>query len=84
MPWDMKKQMQVKRKVDKEAARAAARLGARTVAMLCFFSNGDEPLMLIEGGTSPMPSIDLYTSLAAAYKEMKQRAQFEPPAPTVQ
>lgn len=64
-PWTPEKRSNIKRKIDKEAARAAARLGAATVTIIAFFPDG-EYLHMQDGGTAPMPSLDLYTKLATA------------------
>jgi hypothetical protein len=50
-PWTPEKRSSVKRKIDKEAARAAARLGAKTVLVIAFFADG-EYLHLQDGGTA--------------------------------
>ena len=72
--WTPERFRQVKSKIDKEAARALARLGARTVAMICFFNDGDRPLVLLEGGTSPLPAHVLYAQLANFYAAQAQIA----------
>lgn len=75
MPWDDEKRRQVKRKIDKEAARAAARLDAKTVAMICFFDEGAGTMILMEGGTAPVPGGTLYAQLAHRYSMMEQKAR---------
>lgn len=40
-PWTMEKRKQVRRKIDKEAARAAARLGAKSVVVIAFYVEGE-------------------------------------------
>jgi hypothetical protein len=64
-PWAPEKRNFVKRKIDKEAARAAARLGAKSVLIIAFFEDG-EFLHMQDGGTAPMSTADLYKKLATA------------------
>jgi len=52
-PWSKDKRAQVARKVTKEAARAAGRLGAKAVMMIAFFPEGREHFHIIEGGVMP-------------------------------
>ena len=73
MPWTDEKRRQVKNKIDKEAARAVARLGAKTVAMICFFVEEGNTMILLEGGSAPMPGGPLYTQLANRYAIMEQK-----------
>ena len=75
MPWTDEKRRQVKRKIDKEAARAVARLGAKTVAMICFFQEEGATMILMEGGTAPVPGGPLYAQLANRYALMEQKQQ---------
>lgn len=79
--WTQERFKQVKKKIDKEAARALARLNARTVAMICFFNDGDRPLVLLEGGTSPLPAHILYAQLAHFYAAQAQLAAAEAKLP---
>lgn len=77
MPWDDARRAAVKNKIDKEAARAVARLGARTVAVICFFDEAPGGhLIMLEGGTAPFPAGQLYAQLASIYaaNEAKQKA----------
>lgn len=62
-PWAPEKRSAVKRKIDREAARAAARLGAKSVLIVAFFPDG-EYLHMLDGGTAPMPTAELYKKLA--------------------
>jgi NADPH-dependent 2,4-dienoyl-CoA reductase/sulfur reductase-like enzyme len=64
-PWPPEKRSAVKRKIDKEAARAAARLGARSVLIVAFFADG-EYLHMQDGGTAPMAAAELYKKLATS------------------
>jgi len=64
-PWPMERRSQIKKKIDREAARAAARLGAEAVMIVAFFKDG-EYLHMQDGGTSPMPPAELYKKLATA------------------
>lgn len=61
-PWDAERRNIVKRRIDKEAARAAGRLGAETVMIIAFFRDGEYAHML-DGGTAPMPPAELYARL---------------------
>jgi hypothetical protein len=62
-PWTTERRATVKRKIDKEAERAAIRIGAKSVVIIAFFSDG-EYLHLQDGGNSPVPN--LYEHLATA------------------
>lgn len=64
-PWDMARRQRVKAKIDKEAARAAARLGAQGVVIVAFFADGDH-LHMQDGGMSPVPFAELYKTLLTA------------------
>lgn len=63
-PWTHDKRAQIKRKIDKEAARAAARLGAKAVTIIAWFPAGDDYLHMQDGGTAPMSSNELYKQMA--------------------
>lgn len=63
-PWTKEKRSITKRKIDKEAERAAARLGASMVTILAWFPAGGEYLHMQDGGSAPMPSDALYKHLA--------------------
>lgn len=64
-PWTPEKRSQIKRKIDKEAKRAAERLGASHVVAIVFFLDGDgEHLHMQDGGTSPMSFADLYKKMS--------------------
>ena len=69
-PWTPEKRSQVKRKIDKEAARTAKRLGAATVAIIAFFPEG-EYLHMQDGGTAPMDLKKVYAKLASAHEIME-------------
>lgn len=58
----MEKATQVKRAIDKEAARAAKRLGATHVAMIGFFPDGSH-FQVHDGGSAPMSFLKLYKQL---------------------
>jgi len=64
-PWSQERRDAVRRKIDKEADRAAYRLGASKVFMIAFFEEG-EYLHLMEGGASPMPVKDLCEKILSA------------------
>jgi hypothetical protein len=61
----MERRSAMKRKIDKEAKRAAVRLGASHVTIIAFFSDG-EYLHMQDGGDAPMPADDLYKHMATA------------------
>ena len=63
-PWSHEKRTIVKRKIDKEADRAAARLGAKFVTMIVWFDGGDGYLHMQDGGRAPMSSNALYKQMA--------------------
>lgn len=71
-PWDLGRRARAKAKIDKEAARAAARLGAEGVVIVAFYPDGDHFHML-DGGKSPMPLKELYKTLLMA-TEMNEAA----------
>jgi hypothetical protein len=72
MPWEEKRLKAAKAKLDKEADRVKAKTGARTVAIIAFFDDGSPSLMLLEGGTAPVSSEQLYGSLHAIYVRNRQ------------
>ncbi len=81
MPWSDERRSAAKKKIDKEAARVVEKLGARTVAMICFFDEvPGGHLIMLEGGTAPFPAGELYVQLAQIYvaNAAKQKG---PPAP---
>ncbi len=89
MPWSDERRSAAKKKIDKEVARVVEKLGARTVAMICFFDEAPGGhLIMLEGGTSPFPAGQLYAQLASIYaaNEAKQKAAagLAPPKPPTQ
>ena len=85
MPWEQKRITAAKAKLDKEADRVKAKLGARTIAIIAFFDDGSPSLMLLEGGTAPVPSEQLYGSLHAIYvrnRESLEAKEKDQPKPT--
>lgn len=70
-PWTPAKRQNVKRKIDKEADRAAARLGAKAVVIIAFFPDG-EYLHMQDGGTAPMELQKLYQQLATAHHVVEE------------
>lgn len=70
-PWTPEKRSQVRRKIDKEAKRAAARLGASHVTIIAFFSDGEYEHML-DGGTAPMAAGDVYKQMTEVREILKQ------------
>lgn len=51
-------------RVDAEAAIAAARLGATSAVIICFYADGANT-HIVDGGYSPLPRKELYTNLAS-------------------
>lgn len=70
-PWSQERRAAKRQKIDKEADRAAARLGASGVVIIAFFEDG-EYLHTQDGGKSPMPFIDLYKTMAVATQVMNE------------
>src|SRR5262245_62803131 len=66
-PWSHKKRERVKAKIDREAERAAGRLGASHVVLVAFFPEGVQ-LHMQDGGNPPMDWQKLYTDLATAHR----------------
>jgi hypothetical protein len=71
-PWTIEKRDRIKRKIDKEAARAAGRLGAKAAVLIVFFEDGNEYLHIQDGGVAPMPLIELYRKLSGDRGVMDQ------------
>jgi hypothetical protein len=70
-PWTPEKRSSIKHKIDKQAAYAAQKLGAKTVAIIAFFPDG-EYLHMLDGGTAPMPLKDLYAKLQTVHEVVEQ------------
>lgn len=70
-PWDKEKRAQVKRKIDKEARRAADRLGAQGVMIIAFFKQG-EYAHVLDGGEAPMPYEEVYKKMVTGYGVVKE------------
>lgn len=68
--WPMEKRSALKRRIDKEADRAAARLGASGVVVIAFFSDGQHMHML-DGGRAPMKFADLYQQMVQLTSVLK-------------
>jgi hypothetical protein len=64
-PWPIEKRSRVTKKIEREAARAAARLGAENVVIIAFFKDG-EYMHMQDAGTAPMPLSDLYKKMVSA------------------
>lgn len=64
-PWSEAKRRLVRAKIDKEAKRAAKRLGGFSAVMVVFFEDGAF-FHRMEGGAAPMPTDELYRQLLAA------------------
>jgi hypothetical protein len=75
-PWAPERRSRVKAKLDKEAARAAARLGAHSVWIIATFADG-EFMHLQDGGSSPWPLKELYQQMLRA-TEMNEIADDDP------
>ena len=72
-PWPMEKRIAVNRKIDKEAARAASRLGAKTVILVACFEDSDGYISMLDGSTAPFQEMaQLYQKLAKAYMIQKE------------
>ena len=63
----MEKRSRVTAKIEKEADRTAARLGASHVVIIAFFVDG-EHLHMQDGGKPPMEYEKLYQHLATAHQ----------------
>ena len=61
-PWSIEKRDRTNRKIEKEADRAAARLGAKHVVIIAFFEDS-EYLHMQDGGKAPMPLEQLYKQM---------------------
>lgn len=72
-PYSPEKRAQNKRKIDKEARRAADRLGAKHVAIIAFFADG-EYMHMQDGGSAPMPFDQLYKQMVNYMESLKQNA----------
>ena len=74
--WDRMRIEQVRKKVAKEALRAAGRLGARAVISIAFFTDQDGVSHMIDAGQSVIPLHEVYERLLAMiYAEMEQEGQ---------
>lgn len=67
IPWTDEEIKLVKHRIDREAKRAAERIGAMSCIVIAFFEDG-EYLHMQDGGSSPMPPEQLYKKLAAAFE----------------
>jgi hypothetical protein len=70
-PWTPERRSVIKRRIDKEAARAAARLNATTVLIVAFFEDG-EYLHMQDGGSAPIDFSHVYKTLASATEILKE------------
>lgn len=62
-PWSMEKRSRTAAKIEKEAARAAARLGAKHVVIIAFFRDGEYLHMQDAATDLPMSLPDLYKKM---------------------
>jgi hypothetical protein len=56
IPWDRKRRLAMKRKIQFAAVRAAAKLGAEHVLIIAMFADGDV-YHTMDGGTLPDPTM---------------------------
>lgn len=71
-PWSLNRRSQMVNKINKEAARAAARLGARTVSIIATFEDG-EYVHILEGGKYPFATPkETYERMVLMHKMMEQ------------
>lgn len=70
-PWTVEKRAAFQRKIEKETARAAKRLGVPGVVMIAFVPDGDH-FHIQDGGTSPMGLKELYTQLATGHEMVEE------------
>lgn len=75
-PWPPEKRSRVKSKMEKEASRAAARLGAHTVWIIATFADG-EFMHIQDGGSSPWPIEELYQAMLRT-TEMNEASNGDP------
>lgn len=68
-PWTPEQRTQKTSKMRKEAARAAARLGAHGVVLVAFYEEG-EFMHMLDAGMAPMPFKDLYEKLAGMHDKV--------------
>lgn len=83
MPWNEERRRRKKAALDKEADRIKARVGARTIAIIAFFDDGQPTLVMMEGGSAPMPGRDLYSALAQLYAEKEEALRVTAPQPGI-
>jgi hypothetical protein len=61
-----------KRKVDKEADRAAQKLGAEAVYIIAFYDAGDgQHFHIMDGGKAPMPQKEMHQMMIATIEKLK-------------
>lgn len=63
MPWDDQMKALKKRAIDNEAVGVAKRLGAKCCVIIAMFAEGDNMIHLMDGGQSPIPTPQLYTTM---------------------
>ena len=66
-PWTMERRSAFKRRIDKEAARVAGRIGATSVIIIAFARDG-EYLHMQDGGTAPGDISQIYKMLITAHE----------------
>ncbi len=64
-PWNREKRASMTRKINKEAKRAASRLGASMVTIIAWFPAGEEHLHMLDGGDAPMPRDQVYKQMVS-------------------
>jgi len=68
-PWPPERRARMKARIDKAAKAAKNMLGAHTVVIIATFEDG-EFLHMQDGGTSPMPLMELYARIQSSHQVM--------------
>jgi hypothetical protein len=69
-PWSQERRARMKTRIDKAAKAAKSMLGAHTVVIIATFEDG-EFLHMQDGGTSPMPLLELYQRIQSSHQIME-------------
>jgi len=70
--WSKERADAETKRLDIEAKLVAARLGATHVRVIAFYKDGDM-VHVLEGGSMPLPSKELYTRLADMLQTLEDR-----------
>lgn len=70
-PWTKERRSQVKRKIDREATRTAARLKAKGCVVIAFFDAGGGYFHIQDGGITPMNMKELYRNMLATVEKLE-------------